>query len=392
MKTQVAIVGAGPAGLVLARLLELRGIASVVLEARSRDAMMQQLEGQLREVANLGSAVLSARAEQTARVAQAAQANARRNEIEAAQERTTAQIRYFKSLMGQARYQEIAFREILDGMLAMQREAKIAGEDVPVTSQVLYFQDKALGIMNVTGPEWRKLTAEELRLLSTIANQVCIAIERALRASELEQVAQVQDYRTKHESEAVAFVGDGNNMVHSWMLAASLFGIDFRLATCGQRGPLELIEPLLVNKDRQVGEAAVRARDRKLAAVGLADTMRDVELDLVAVGQDLDRMAHVRIAVRSGLRQFDHRQLEDAALQRHRVDARLERAAFGALIAGGLDPGLGRKMDREGTVGVGVFHPLLDLGLALGHTAGQERKHQQRNHKGDQVHGLFSSR
>ena len=31
MDTQVAIVGAGPAGLVLARLLELRGIDSVVL-------------------------------------------------------------------------------------------------------------------------------------------------------------------------------------------------------------------------------------------------------------------------------------------------------------------------------------------------------------------------
>jgi ornithine carbamoyltransferase len=29
---------------------------------------------------------------------------------------------------------------------------------------------------------------------------------------------------------SVAFVGDGNNMVHSWMLAASLFAIDFRLA------------------------------------------------------------------------------------------------------------------------------------------------------------------
>src|SRR5207253_2964839 len=47
----------------------------------------------------------------------------------------------------------------------------------------LYFQDKPLGIMNVTGPEWRKLTAEELRLLSTIAYQVGIAIERARLAS-----------------------------------------------------------------------------------------------------------------------------------------------------------------------------------------------------------------
>ena len=37
MRTQVAIVGAGPAGLLLAHLLHLRGIESVVIEARSRD-------------------------------------------------------------------------------------------------------------------------------------------------------------------------------------------------------------------------------------------------------------------------------------------------------------------------------------------------------------------
>ena len=37
MRTQVAIVGAGPAGLVLSHLLALEGIESVVLESRSRD-------------------------------------------------------------------------------------------------------------------------------------------------------------------------------------------------------------------------------------------------------------------------------------------------------------------------------------------------------------------
>jgi p-hydroxybenzoate 3-monooxygenase len=37
VRTQVGIVGAGPAGLVLAQLLRTRGIESVVLEARSRD-------------------------------------------------------------------------------------------------------------------------------------------------------------------------------------------------------------------------------------------------------------------------------------------------------------------------------------------------------------------
>jgi p-hydroxybenzoate 3-monooxygenase len=36
-QTQVAIIGAGPAGLTLAHLLHLEGIDSVVLELRTRD-------------------------------------------------------------------------------------------------------------------------------------------------------------------------------------------------------------------------------------------------------------------------------------------------------------------------------------------------------------------
>src|SRR5258705_7077858 len=36
MRTQIGIIGAGPAGLLLSHLLHLRGIESVVLEARSR--------------------------------------------------------------------------------------------------------------------------------------------------------------------------------------------------------------------------------------------------------------------------------------------------------------------------------------------------------------------
>jgi p-hydroxybenzoate 3-monooxygenase len=43
MRTQVAIVGAGPAGLTLARLLELQGIETVVFEARSRDYCEQRI-------------------------------------------------------------------------------------------------------------------------------------------------------------------------------------------------------------------------------------------------------------------------------------------------------------------------------------------------------------
>ncbi|WP_259466527.1 FAD-dependent monooxygenase [Serratia marcescens] len=39
MRTQVAIIGAGPAGLMLSHLLHLHGVESVVLETRSRAAV-----------------------------------------------------------------------------------------------------------------------------------------------------------------------------------------------------------------------------------------------------------------------------------------------------------------------------------------------------------------
>src|SRR3954463_6310386 len=43
MRTQVAIVGGGPAGLMLARMFELRGIESVVIEARDREYVQQRV-------------------------------------------------------------------------------------------------------------------------------------------------------------------------------------------------------------------------------------------------------------------------------------------------------------------------------------------------------------
>lgn len=57
----------------------------------------------------------------------------------------------------------------------------------------LYFQQKPLGIMNVTGPSWRKLSSDELRILSTIAYQVGIAIERARLAEENARGARAEE-------------------------------------------------------------------------------------------------------------------------------------------------------------------------------------------------------
>src|SRR5258708_34002123 len=57
----------------------------------------------------------------------------------------------------------------------------------------LYFQDKPLGSMNATRPEWRTLTSDELRLLSTIASQVGIAIERARLAENATRLARAEE-------------------------------------------------------------------------------------------------------------------------------------------------------------------------------------------------------
>jgi two-component system NarL family sensor kinase len=57
----------------------------------------------------------------------------------------------------------------------------------------LYFQEKPLGIMNLTTPSWRKLSRGELRLLSTIGYQVGIAVERARLAEEGIRLARVEE-------------------------------------------------------------------------------------------------------------------------------------------------------------------------------------------------------
>jgi len=57
----------------------------------------------------------------------------------------------------------------------------------------LRFARKPLGVLNVTGPRWRKLTKEELRLLSTIALQVSAMIERARLAEDEARVARVAE-------------------------------------------------------------------------------------------------------------------------------------------------------------------------------------------------------
>ncbi len=57
----------------------------------------------------------------------------------------------------------------------------------------LHFRGKQLGIMNLTGPKWRRLSSGELRLLETIALQAGATIERARLADEGARLARIEE-------------------------------------------------------------------------------------------------------------------------------------------------------------------------------------------------------
>jgi len=59
---------------------------------------------------------------------------------------------------------------------------------IPLTSH-----GAALGVMNVAGPRWRRLTRTELRILSTIAAQVGLAVERARLEREQVRLARLEE-------------------------------------------------------------------------------------------------------------------------------------------------------------------------------------------------------
>jgi two-component system NarL family sensor kinase len=57
----------------------------------------------------------------------------------------------------------------------------------------LFFQERPLGVMNVAGPEGREISAEELRLLATIAYHVGTTIERARLAEESARLVRLEE-------------------------------------------------------------------------------------------------------------------------------------------------------------------------------------------------------
>jgi two-component system, NarL family, sensor kinase len=74
-------------------------------------------------------------------------------------------------------------RSIVDGTGGLRYHASIP----------LYAQSRRLGVLNVASPDWRELSAEDLRLLRTIGDLLSIAIERARLFARSAQLGAVEE-------------------------------------------------------------------------------------------------------------------------------------------------------------------------------------------------------
>jgi two-component system NarL family sensor kinase len=87
------------------------------------------------------------------------------------------------------------------GMMSCSRLAEAVSANTPEAtlglryhaSIPLYFQERPLGIINVTGTADRQLSEQDLRLLGTIASQVGVAVERARLAEESTRLARSEE-------------------------------------------------------------------------------------------------------------------------------------------------------------------------------------------------------
>ena len=77
------------------------------------------------------------------------------------------------------------------------------------------------------------------------------------------------EHRGRLRGLRLAFVGDGNNMVHSWMLAASLLGLEFRLACPPGYEP----DPQIVAASRHAPGSRVTVTHSVEEAVDRADAL-----------------------------------------------------------------------------------------------------------------------
>ncbi len=101
----------------------------------------------------------------------------------------------------------------------------------------------------------------------------------------------IADYMTmvecgRHENPIVAYVGDGNNMTHSWLMLASKLGFDLRVATPEGYACDPLIVEDALNFAKQSGAKISFTNDPKIAVAGATVVTTDT---WISMGQEEEK-------------------------------------------------------------------------------------------------------
>ena len=101
----------------------------------------------------------------------------------------------------------------------------------------------------------------------------------------------IADYMTmvecgRHENPIVAYVGDGNNMTHSWLMLASKLGFDLRVATPEGYECDPLIVEDALNFAKQSGAKISFTNDPKIAVTGATVVTTDT---WISMGQEEEK-------------------------------------------------------------------------------------------------------
>lgn len=150
----------------------------------------------------------------------------------------------------------------------------------------LLFRGKSLGIMNLTGPKWRRLSSGELRLLSTIALQAGAAIERARLSDEGARLARVEE-RTRLAREIHDTLAQRLTAI-----ALQLEGVLRHLDHSGERARAELVRALDIAR-----EGLDEARQSVLALRGSPPAGKPLPQALEALARNFTSRTGIMVRV-----------------------------------------------------------------------------------------------
>ena len=95
----------------------------------------------------------------------------------------------------------------------------------------------------------------------------------------------------KDKNPIVAYIGDGNNMAHSWMMLASKLGFELRIATPKGYEPLQEIKDDAKELCKKRGGVVIYTNDPKLAVMGADVVTTDT---WVSMGQEDEKAQRIK--------------------------------------------------------------------------------------------------